>query len=48
MNISMFSAGTVPPVYYGGTERIVYCLIKELDSLGHKVYLFGEQGPEII
>ncbi len=43
----MFSAGIVPPVYYGGTERVVDWLIKELCALGHKVYFFGPAGSDV-
>jgi len=31
----------VPPVYYGGIERIIYMLICGLHKYGHKVHLFA-------
>jgi len=37
----------IPPKGYGGTERIVYFLIKGLQELGHKVILFGPEDSEI-
>lgn len=47
MNISMFSPGVVPPEFYGGTERVVDWLIKELTSQGHKIYFFGPHGSSV-
>jgi glycosyltransferase involved in cell wall biosynthesis len=32
---------SVPPKFYGGTERVVYYLIEELVKLGHDVSLFA-------
>ena len=32
---------SVPPLLYGGTERIVSCLTEELVRLGHEVTLFA-------
>jgi len=32
---------SVPPKFYGGTERVVYYLIEELTRLGHEVSLFA-------
>jgi len=32
---------SVPPVRYGGTERVVYCLTEELVRRGHDVTLFA-------
>jgi len=43
----MFSAGIIPPVHYGGTERVVDWLIKELASMGHRVYFFGPEGSVV-
>jgi glycosyltransferase involved in cell wall biosynthesis len=43
----MFSAGVVPPRHYGGTERVVDWLIKELTSMGHKIYFFGPHGSYV-
>jgi len=31
----------VPPTYYGGTERVVWCLVEELVKQGHDVTLFA-------
>jgi hypothetical protein len=31
----------VPPLYYGGTERIVFYLTEELIKQGHEVTLFA-------
>lgn len=47
MIISMFSPGVVPPAHYGGTERVVDWLIKELTSQGHKIYFFGQHGSSV-
>ncbi len=47
MNISMFSPGIVPPSHYGGTERVIYWLIKELALEGHKIYFFGPHGSNV-
>ena len=32
---------SVPPLLYGGTERIVSCLTEELVRFGHEVTLFA-------
>jgi hypothetical protein len=32
---------TVPPKFYGGTERVVSWLTEELITLGHEVTLFA-------
>jgi len=34
-------AESVPPKFYGGTERVVSWLTEELISLGHEVMLFA-------
>lgn len=39
-------AETVPPKYYGGTERVVSSLAEELVGLGHQVTLFASRGSE--
>ncbi len=36
----------VPPVLYGGTERVVYCLTEELVRRGHDVTLFASGDSE--
>jgi len=35
---------SVPPISYGGVERIVYYVVKTLEELGHEVYLFAPPG----
>lgn len=35
----------VPPEGYGGIERVVFLLARELGGLGHAVTVFGRQGP---
>jgi len=47
MNISIISAGIVPPLHYGGTERVIDWLIKELDAQGNKVYFIGPEGSDV-
>lgn len=37
----------VPPKKYGGTERVIYYLIKELAELGHEVTLFASGDSEV-
>ena len=37
----------VPPRAYGGTERIVYELVKELDRRGHEVTTFASGDSEV-
>lgn len=39
MNILMVYKGQIPPITYGGTERVVWSLIKGLAQLNHNVYL---------
>ena len=36
----------VPPLKYGGTERVVYLLGKELVNLGHNVDLVAGKGSK--
>ena len=47
MNIAMFSNSIVPPKYYGGIERVIYWLTKELAAMGHRIYFFGPYGSEV-
>ena len=47
MNIAMFSNSIVPPKYYGGIERVIDWLIKELTAMGHRIYFFGPYGSEV-
>ena len=37
----------VPPRAYGGTERIVYELVRELDRRGHEVTTFASADSEV-
>ena len=39
MKILFQHDGIIPVKTYGGTERILYWLMKELSILGHEVYL---------
>jgi len=47
MNITIFSPGIVPPEFYGGTERVINWLIRELHALGHRIYFFGPHGSNV-
>lgn len=40
-------AERVPPVAYGGTERVVYELVRELDARGHEVTTFASGDSEV-
>lgn len=40
MNIALISTGEIPPIKYGGTERVVYWLAKGLKDLGHNVTIY--------
>ena len=44
MRITIIHTEVVPPPTYGGTERIVYWLAKELARRGHHVTLLGGAG----
>ena len=37
----------VPPVKYGGTEQVIYYLIKGLQELGHEVVLIGTADSKV-
>lgn len=41
MKVCFVHSGIIPPKTYGGTERILYWLIKELGKIGVQVYLIG-------
>ncbi|MBV9897492.1 MAG: glycosyltransferase, partial [Chloroflexi bacterium] len=43
MNIAQLAPPfeTIPPIGYGGTERVVYTLTEELVRRGHQVTLFA-------
>jgi len=49
MNIAIISSPfvPVPPVKYGGTERVIYYLIKGLQEQGHKVTLFATGDSQV-
>lgn len=44
MNITIVHYNTIPVSLYGGTERVIWYLGKELAKLGHKVTYLVEQG----
>jgi len=44
MHILLANTGTIPVSLYGGTERVIWCLGKELVRLGHQVTYLVEQG----
>lgn len=37
---------SVPPIYYGGAERIVALYAETFSKLGHKVHLMAGQGSK--
>lgn len=43
LNILIVYNGTLPPIHYGGTPRVVWSLIKGLTQLNHKVFLLTDQ-----
>ncbi|MCD8484969.1 glycosyltransferase [Candidatus Woesebacteria bacterium] len=49
MKIAMISSPfvPVPPKKYGGTERVIYYLIKGLLEKGHEVTLFATGDSEV-
>lgn len=44
MNILIVHNSVIPPVDYGGTERVIWFLGKELAKLGHKVTYLAKKG----
>jgi glycosyltransferase involved in cell wall biosynthesis len=44
MHILITVKNRIPSLYYGGTERVVWYLAKELVSLGHKVTFLAPEG----
>lgn len=44
MNIMLIMGGRVPTRLYGGTERVVWYLARELHAMGHKVKLLAAPG----
>ncbi|MFZ8933667.1 MAG: glycosyltransferase [Bacteriovoracaceae bacterium] len=47
MRILFQTSAILPVVKYGGTERIIYWLMKELVKKGHDVYLIGHPQSEV-
>jgi hypothetical protein len=47
MNILFKHSGVLPVLKYGGTERIIFWLMKELVKQGHRVYLVGDPKSEV-
>ncbi len=47
MKIVFEHSGILPVKLYGGTERIIYWLMKELVKLGHEVCLIGHPDSEV-
>ena len=47
MKILFEHNGILPIKKYGGTERIIFWLMKELVRRGHKVYLIADQGSDV-
>ncbi|MEF1200597.1 glycosyltransferase [Vibrio owensii] len=46
MNVLIVCKGTLPPVTYGGTERVVWSLIKALHQQGHGVFILNPEPVE--
>ena len=44
MKVAIYSPTKIPPDNYGGTERVIWWLIKGLHELGVEVYLMAPQG----
>lgn len=44
MNIAVVLSSKLPAKLYGGTERVVWGLLKELKTLGHRLWLVAERG----
>lgn len=44
MNILITVQNKIPSLYYGGTERVVWCLGKELHKLGHTITFLAPTG----
>ncbi len=47
MQITLYHDARVPPLHYGGTERVFYWLAKGLSSLGHSVSLIARKGSHV-
>jgi len=48
MKIAFKHSAVVPVKTYGGTERVLYWLMKELVSMGHEVTLLGPTGCDVM
>ena len=46
MKIAITSNNKLPVEHYGGTERVIWCLAKNLSLLGHEVYLIAPTGSK--
>ncbi|QVY65503.1 glycosyltransferase [Polaribacter sp. Q13] len=44
MHILIVSKGSIPVTLYGGTERVIWSLGKELNNLGHKITFLVKKG----
>lgn len=47
MHIAQVFPGVVPPQGYGGVERVIYWLVKEFLSTGHRVTLIADENSVI-
>ena len=47
MKILFEHKGVLPIKRYGGTERIIFWLMKELARRGHKVYLIAASNSDV-
>jgi glycosyltransferase involved in cell wall biosynthesis len=47
MHVAFYHDAVIPPLHYGGTERVVYCLIRGLLEKGNKVSLISAPGSFI-
>lgn len=48
MHIAQVFNGTIPPIGYGGIERVIYWLIKEFINQGHRVTLVADAQCAVI
>lgn len=46
MNIVIFEAAVIPATKYGGTERVIWYLGKELSRMGHQVTFLASKGSQ--
>ena len=47
MKIAFKHSSVIPVRTYGGTERVLYWLMKELVKMGHQVFLLGPEGCKV-